>query len=87
MVKTVQRPKSKAQSRMGMGGSMGVFRRRGLAEITERDTKGQKRTERDNIFSPFFLGGEPGVGCIALCNVTRLRCASARQARNYSKTH
>jgi hypothetical protein len=24
-------------------------------EITERDTKGQKRTERDNIFSSFFL--------------------------------
>jgi len=24
-------------------------------EITERDAKGQKRTERDNIFSAFFL--------------------------------
>jgi hypothetical protein len=26
-----------------------------LAEMTERDTKGQKRTERDNIFEIFFF--------------------------------
>jgi len=43
-----------------------TFRGSRLTEITQRDTKGQKRTERDNIFYLFFVSGAgknlPNVG-------------------------
>jgi hypothetical protein len=64
MTKTVQRPKSKAQSGMLVSGGWWLVAI--LTEMTQRDTKGQKRTERDNIFGVFFRGMSLiSAGCIA----------------------